>query len=146
MRKIKKAMSVPHIWMYLVPLCIVLISCRFFQINIQALEQMRGEEIGLSVADYVVEFYKGELPMRGLRSSHLIFRHCGPCISSIFSRSRVRGSAAASLSTSSRSCCGKRQGDIGGCHAWAVFFWNQPYFLRFLFWASLYSAFFQALR
>ena len=62
MRKIKKAMSVPHIWMYLVPLCIVLISCRFFQINIQALEQMRGEEIGLSVADYVVEFYKGELP------------------------------------------------------------------------------------
>ena len=62
MGKIKKAMSVPHIWMYLVPLCIVLISCRFFQINIQALEQMRGEEIGLSVADYVVEFYKGELP------------------------------------------------------------------------------------
>ena len=62
MGKIKEAISASHIWKYLIPVCIVLISCRFFQMNVQALGQMRGEEIGLSVADYVAEFYKGELP------------------------------------------------------------------------------------
>lgn len=62
MWKVKNAVTVSPIWKYLVPVCIVLISCRFFQMNVQALEQMRGKEIGLSVADYVAEFFKGELP------------------------------------------------------------------------------------
>ncbi len=62
MEKIKKAITVSHVWKYLVPVCIVLISCRFFQMNVWSLEQMRGGEIGLSVADYVVDFFKGELP------------------------------------------------------------------------------------
>ena len=62
MGKIKKAITVSHVWKYLVPVCIVLISCRFFQMNVRSLEQMRGGEIGLSVADYVVDFFKGELP------------------------------------------------------------------------------------
>lgn len=62
MGKVKNAVTVSRVWKYLIPACIVLISCRFFQMNVRTLEQMHSEVIVLFVADYVVDFFKGELP------------------------------------------------------------------------------------
>ena len=70
MRKLKTTAAVSA-WKYLIPVCIVLTACRYFQINIQALEQMRGGEISLSAADYLIEFYKGTMPY--VRSAQIPF-------------------------------------------------------------------------
>ena len=115
MGKIKKAITVSHVWKYLVPVCIVLISCRFFQMNVRSLEQMRGGEIGLSVADYAVDFFKGELPYA--RSAQQTFNI--PALWALyfisFSVLSGKGTAGSFSSMSQRTLLRKRTGGICGC-------------------------------
>lgn len=62
MGKIKNILSASYAWKYMIPVCIVLISCRSFQMNADVLGQMHGGGIRLSVVDYMIEFYKGAMP------------------------------------------------------------------------------------